>query len=117
MKVEQDLIQTAKDDGEHCHIRIPQDPGGAGKAYAGSQISMLSGFKVKKKPQTGKKTVRFSPCSAQIEGGNVFIVRGDWNEAYFKELEGFPGPGHDDMVDATSEAFDLLRRIRNFKAY
>ena len=46
--------------------------------------------------------------SAQAEAGNVKVVRGPWNEMWFDCLEGFPDATHDDLVDATSRAFNEL---------
>jgi len=117
-KVEQDMLKTAERDGKHVRIRVPQDPGQAGKAQVRTLIALLSGYRVSKKIPSGKKGRRFSPCSAQIEGGNVYIVRGLWNENYFKVLESFSGKSgdSDDLVDATSDAFDLLSVNREFSA-
>jgi phage terminase large subunit-like protein len=39
----------------------------------------------------------------------VYVVKGDWNEAFFKELEAFgSGRGHDDIVDALSDLYRML---------
>ena len=35
----------------------------------------------------------------------MLILAGAWNEAYFAELESFPDGKHDDLVDASSDAF------------
>lgn len=117
--VEADLLKTAQDDGKHVKIRIPQDPAQAGKSQARRMIALLSGFKASAKPPTGKKTTRFSPFSAQMEAGNVYWVIGHWNEMVWKEFEAFSGVegGIDDLVDAASDAFDLLSIDRDFRAY
>ena len=59
-------------------------------------------------PETGDKVTRFSPFSAQAEAGNVLVMRGDWNERWMQQLEGFPILPHDDEADATSRAFSLV---------
>ena len=43
-----------------------------------------------------------------MQAGNVKLLRGQWNEAYLSELENFPVGGHDDQVDASSDAFNEL---------
>ena len=59
--------------------------------------------------ETGDKVTRASPASAQASAGNIRVVRGAWNEAFFSELENFPSPkSHDDQVDALSGAFNTL---------
>lgn len=58
------------------------------------------------------KIQRFLPFAAMAESGAVKVVRGDWNDAFFTELESFNGgrSGHDDQVDATSDAFNMIAK-------
>lgn len=102
------LKNTASQDGAGVQISIPQDPGQAGKDQRQSIAKDLVGFDVRFSPETGDKTVRFSPFSAQARAGNVLVLRGAWNERWFTQLEGFPEAGHDDDVDSTSRAFNAL---------
>ena len=88
--------------------RLPQDPGQAGKAQAADFVKFLAGYKVKTQTVNGDKVTRSEPFAAQWQAGNVDVVAGDWNEAYFNELEQFPDGAHDDMVDASSDAFISL---------
>lgn len=109
--VDRRLYNTATADTRDVAIRLAQDPGQAGKSQARSQIAMLSGFNVRAKPVTGDKATRAKPLAAQVEAGNVMVVRGAWNDAFFSELENFTGTaqdGHDDQVDAAADAFDEL---------
>lgn len=106
--VKRTIQQTAMMDkaeyGMHV-ITIPQDPGQAGKDQAAAYIRALAGYNVKTRPVTGDKVVRAVPFSAQWQGKNVMLLAGDWNKEYLQELEGFPDAVHDDMVDASSDAF------------
>lgn len=104
-KVEQALVNTAAADGRSVIIRLPQDPGQAGKAQVQTLVTKLAGYTVKTARPTGDKIVRFSPFSAQCEAGNVDVLRGAWNDPLFDALEAFPEARHDDDVDACSEAF------------
>ena len=36
------------------------------------------------------------------------LLKGDWNEEFLTELEGFPDALHDDMVDAAADAFSAV---------
>lgn len=94
-----------------CRVRLPQDPGQAGKEQAQSYIKMLAGFDVCAKQESGSKETRAEPVAAQWQAGNFDIVYGDWNEAYFSQLESFPMSKFKDMVDATSSAFSELENI------
>lgn len=91
-----------------CTIRLPQDPGQAGKDQARSYIKMLAGFSVKAIPESGSKESRADPFSAQWQHGNVEVLAAEWNEMYFSQLESFPESKFKDMVDATSSAFAEL---------
>lgn len=104
-KVETAIKNTASADGRGVIIRLPQDPGQAGKSQAQDLVSKLAGYTVRTARPTGDKIVRFSPFSAQCEAGNVDVLRGPWNDELFDALEAFPEAAHDDDVDACSEAF------------
>lgn len=98
---------TAELDGRGVRIRIPQDPGQAGKDQAESYVRELAGYVVTSRAVTGDKVTRAEPFAAQWQAGNVDIVAAPWNEAYLSELEAFPpvGAGKDDQVDASADAF------------
>jgi len=102
----------AGQDGRRVRVRLPQDPGQAGKAQVKSYIMMLNGFLVTALPVTGSKEHRAGPASTQAQAGNIKVLRGPWNEAFFSELENFPEGLHDDQVDAFSDAYDELTTTR-----
>jgi predicted phage terminase large subunit-like protein len=106
--VEQLLVDTAKRDGPSVVVALPQDPGSAGKVVASTYLALLAGFQVIISPETGSKVTRATPVAAQLEGGNLAIVRGDWNLAFTEELRDFPLGRKDDQVDALSRAFGRL---------
>lgn len=89
-------------------VRVPQDPGQAGKVLAGQYIRLLAGLNVKTLPVSGSKELRATPFAAQWQNGNVEVLKADWNEMYFSQMESFPESKHDDMVDASSDSFDEL---------
>lgn len=99
------IVQVAEADGRGVGVRGPQDPGAAGKEAAISFARMLKGYNVHVHAVSGKKSLRADPFSAQVNAGNVRIVRGDWNSAFIEELRTFPLGKHDDQVDAASDAF------------
>jgi predicted phage terminase large subunit-like protein len=113
------IVQTAKADradyGLHT-ITLPQDPGQAGKDQAATYVKALAGHKVRTAPVTGSKIVRAVPFSAQWQGGNVLLLAGDWNKEYLQEMEGFPDALHDDMVDASSDAFKQVANAADWSA-
>jgi predicted phage terminase large subunit-like protein len=106
--VEKMLKATATGDGTGVDVAIPQDPGQAGKSQARALVRLLSGFTVKALPVSGDKVTRARPFAAQVNAGNVDMLRGDWNEGLKAEMRNFPNGKHDDQVDAGSLAFDRL---------
>lgn len=112
-KVETLITNTAKHDGKNVVVGLEQDPGQAGKMEANYLAKKLAGYKVKIVPATTAKETRAKPFSSQCESGNVKIVDGAWNKPYLSTLENFPTPnGHDDDVDASSGAFNVLVTLK-----
>lgn len=108
-KVREMVKNTAQQDGTATRIVVPEDPGQAGKDQAQSYVTHLVGWTVNRRRPSSNKLSRAEPFAAQWQAGNVDVVRGAWNEAFFSELEGFPDAKHDDIVDAASDAFaDLV---------
>jgi predicted phage terminase large subunit-like protein len=112
--VESTLKNTASQDSIQVRIRIPQDPGQAGKAQAETLIKLLAGYTAIAKPISGDKATRATPASAQAEAGNVKILRtGDpekdaWIEPFLDELCSFPTGSFDDQVDGFADALNEL---------
>ncbi len=108
------IDSAAKQDGTGVTIRLPQDPGQAGKSQADTFIKMLAGYSVIAKVVTGDKATRASPAATQAEAGNIVLLRtGDedrdaWIEPFLAEVELFPAGAHDDQVDALSDAVNEL---------
>ena len=98
----------------HVRVRIPQDPGQAGKSQAAYFIRELAGNDIVARQESGDKVARATPVAAQWQHGFFNIVQGEWNEAYFSQLESFPDSKFKDMVDATSSAFDELVNYMSF---
>ena len=72
-------------------------------------IMRLAGHDVHRETVTGSKLVRASSLSAQVEAGNVVLVRGSWNENFLSVAHGFDGVrGRTDEIDAAAGAFNKL---------
>lgn len=115
------LIQTtaAMDNAKYGYVkqRLPQDPGQAGKEQAQSYISMLAGYDIVVKAESGSKQTRAEPMAAQWQLGLFDVMAGTWNESYFNQLESFPESKFKDMVDASSSAFNELTLGTSFNIY
>lgn len=111
--VEQTMRSTTVLDGHAVIQDFPQDPGQAGKSQVTSITSLLAGYQAFASPETGDKRLRAKLFATQVGGGNVSLVRGNWNDAYVDELRRFPAGTWKDQVDASSRAFARLLLLKN----
>ena len=120
------ILKVAEDDrklfGHQITTLLPIDPAEAGKAIklVRAKEFALRGIPVKfEKVGTRKsKLDKFTPFSAAAENGCVCVVKADWNNVYYKELEVFDGVSrrfHDDLVDATASAYNRLATTKEYK--
>lgn len=106
------LIAWEEQFNRRIPIRVEQEPGQSGKEQAANWTRrVLAGFAVTFLPSSGDKVIRAEAYAAQVQGENVWIVKGPWNTAYVEEHRLFPTSGkHDDWVDVSSHAYnDLVR--------
>ena len=73
-----------------------------------ARLKLLKGYDFAEVSLGASKVVRSKPFRAQVEGGNVYLLRGPWNQEYVNELCAFPTGTHDDYVDASSCAFNSV---------
>lgn len=83
---------------------VEQEPGSGGLESAERTIANLKGYTVKKDRVTGSKEVRADPYAAQVQGGNILLVKADWNQPFLDEHEVFPNGKYKDQVDAAAGA-------------
>ena len=102
------ITNTAARDGRLVNVSLPQDPGQAGKTQVLYLTRALSGYRVKSSPESGDKVTRAEPFAAQVNVGNVLMVKASWNDKMLDEMRMFPNGKHDDQVDALSRAFGEL---------
>jgi predicted phage terminase large subunit-like protein len=110
---EQQIKQWAQRDREQLkagtyEIGVEQEPGSGGKESAEATLRMLSGYRVYADKVTGAKEVRAEPFAAQVQGGNVYLLPGEWHYAFLDECESFPNGRFKDQVDAAAGAFTRL---------
>lgn len=115
--VRQTIKLTAQADRakyKRVRIRLPKDPGQAGKEQAESYIKFLAGFDVTAVAESGSKESRAEPMAAQWQAGNFDILAGPWNEEYLQQLENFPDSMFKDMVDASANGFAEIETKNTF---
>jgi predicted phage terminase large subunit-like protein len=106
--VERILKTTAGRDGRAVKIRLPQDPGQAGKAQIKNLTKLLAGYTVTSKSVSGDKVLRAEPFAAQVNVGNVVMLKAEWNDPMVSEMKMFDRGLFDDIIDSGSDAFSEL---------
>ena len=106
--VERVLLATASGDGRGVKIRIPQDPGQAGKSQAKRLVRKLAGYTAVSRPVSKDKVTKAEPFAAQVNVGNVCMLKAAWNDQMREEMRVFPNGLYDDIIDAGADAFDEL---------
>lgn len=111
LDVERAIKNAASQDGQRVMVALEHDPGQAGVVEASYYTRTLAGLNIRM-IQFGKKSKieRATPYSAQVQAGNIFLVKGPWNETFITEHVNFPptSKGKDDQVDAGSGGFFVL---------
>ena len=103
------IVDRAVSDGRAVHIIAEQEGGASGKMTISDLSSRLLGYTFYGKT-TGSinKAQRAEPLAAAAENGKVWLMEGDWNDAYLDEMETVFIGSHDDQADASAMAFSYL---------
>jgi phage terminase large subunit-like protein len=106
--------ETAELDGWDVTILLEREPGSAGKRVNQYIRSQLSDYIVKEEAPSGDKYWRATPLARAAASDKVRMVKGGYIRAFMDEVTVFTGKEgldlNDDIVDASSLAFNFLSR-------
>lgn len=93
-------------------VRVEREPGALARTALKMMKAMyFSGLNFRGVPSKVRKEDRIDQLAAAAEDGEVFIVLGDWVEAFLDEADAYGHPGvHDDQLDAVAGAMTDLGR-------
>lgn len=114
-KREKIIKSTIQADGVECFQYIEQEPGSGGKESAELTIRNNLGYHVEADRPIGDKVYRADPFSVQVNEGNVWLIRAEWNKDFIDEFEFFPFSTYKDQVDASSGAYAKLMTKKRIK--
>ena len=117
-KVEQRILDTARNDGPEVEIHIEQEPGASGKSIVAHYQRLLSGtHRVHGYRPSGDKATRASVLLAgPAEQGRVTLNAGPWVQQFLDECADFPDGDHDDQIDVVAAALDVLGSLQSSNA-
>jgi predicted phage terminase large subunit-like protein len=105
------IVATAWDDAmkyDHGVRQLIERPPGAGAETTANLIREMAGLSVEAIRPVGKKEERAEGVAAQVEAGNVSLVRAPWNRIFTDQLAVFPAGENDDQADAFATGFNWL---------
>ena len=92
-------------------IHLPQDPGQAGKDQAEQYKTLLAEFEPVVEPVSGAKAKRAEGWANEVNSGNVYLIRAEWNHRFIEQHRKFREDDeheYDDIIDACSDAHTQL---------
>jgi len=116
------IYQIALRDGPTVKQVFEQEPASGGK----NQVAAIVKHLKDKLPEWimpeghnprefGDKVMRANLWFAEAAAGNFYLVQGNWNEPFLKQLGSFPISKHDDKVDGVSGARLFIAPIFQWK--
>ena len=110
----ENIIRQSDIDGQEIPIIIPKDSGQGGRVAADHYNAVLSeaGCIVRTEVQSGHrgKLQKGLPFCQMAEAGKVYVVKGEWNDTFFDDMESFIGTPetlrkiHDDKQGVVAKA-------------
>lgn len=109
----------AKAEGRQYMVRWEEEPGSASKRDTRRLVKMLDGYDAKGIPSRREKPARARAFATQSEQGYVYLVAGEWNEAWLTHMHHQPDWPHDDIMDASAGAYNELLKgpLRQARSY
>lgn len=121
------IVETNKKDISYGYkplVYLPVDPGAGGKAASMFFIKYLveQGVDARAEKASGHngKLSKMQPFLSLAEAGLVKVVKGDWNEEWYTELEDFVDGNRkqkDDMWDSTGTACKALLKTMTMPTF
>lgn len=123
-KLMQVILNTARKDGPLISVFIEQEPASSGKNF----IEVIK-QEFKKYPELINHKVEGVPAKdvgdrvlaantywfGQASQGNMWIVRGEWNDKFLSQLDGFTQINHDDLITSVTGAMYKLNPWKIWK--
>jgi predicted phage terminase large subunit-like protein len=107
---DREMLRQAKLDGPTCAQFEEQEPGSAGKKICNAHANDFThaGLSYEYATAGTDKVTKARPFRGACENGDVWLVRGPWNQTFIDELCAFPKGSNDDQVDGAANGYNWL---------
>jgi len=118
-KLKDNIRAVARRDGTEIPIYIEQEPASGGKNQVAEIANFLKpeGFTVRphNPKDDGDRVMAANTWYGEAAQGKYWIVKGLWNEKFFKQMNSFPDAPHDDRITSVSGARHCIAPIRKWR--
>jgi predicted phage terminase large subunit-like protein len=116
------IANTARHDGPEIEIVLEEEPGSGGKNQVAAvaeyfkRFPELSYFKVtgQRARDVGDRVMAANHWFSIAAEGRIEMVKGNWNEKFLNQLDGFTQLTHDDRITSVTGAMTKLNPFRRW---
>jgi predicted phage terminase large subunit-like protein len=105
------IVATAVSDGPSVDVILEEEKGSSGRLLAEAvrrRLENAGAGMVHSAKISGDKVTRAYGLAGAVNAGNLILVDGSWVDDVEREMNAFPGPEHDDVIDALSLGYNWL---------
>lgn len=119
--IKEKIKNMAMLDGPFVEVWCEQEPGSGGKNQLAALFEYLKEelpqwtFKEHNPRDHGDKIMRANIWFSEASLGKFYMVQGNWNDGFLRQLASFPSGKHDDRIDSVSGARLNIAPIRKWK--
>jgi predicted phage terminase large subunit-like protein len=124
LDIREKIKQTALRDGPYVKVVFEEEPGSGGKNQVAALVNMFKEdpdlknhfFTAEGYRPEGDRVMLANVWFAEAANGQWYMVEGDWNKGFLRQLDGFPIAKHDDKITSVSCARAVLKPEAKSKA-
>jgi predicted phage terminase large subunit-like protein len=105
------IVATAISDGPSVDVILEEEKGSSGRLLAEAvrrRLENAGAGMVHSAKISGDKVTRAYGLAGCVNAGNLTLLEAGWNADAEREMDAFPGPEHDDIIDSLSLGYNWL---------
>jgi predicted phage terminase large subunit-like protein len=116
------IVNTARHDGPYVAIVLEEEPGSGGKNQVAAvkthmkKFPELSSVQVigQRARDVGDRVMAANHWFAKAVDGRMYMVKGEWNQKFLSQLDGFTQITHDDRITSVTGAMTWLSPFKSW---